>query len=112
MIRNLDCFPNTSISQIVAIIGQHVNILGPHHRPDLLIMVLLPQEFPLLRIFIAEINNIKSSSSLVGISHLVLISHLLNLLALSLLLVFHVLPSSEVTFVFLHSKFKKLVRKS
>lgn len=66
-------------------------------------MVLLSQELSLLRIFVAEINNIEGSSALVSVSNLVLVPHLLNFLALALLFVFHVLPPSEVTLVLLHS---------
>ena len=95
-----------SIQNIEISIAQAVNVLTPHHMPHLGSVVALPEELPLFRLFILKIKNVVGCTRLVRVANLVLPLHQLNLLVIPRILFLHVLPSLQVTFVFLNSDHK------
>ena len=71
--------------------------------PDLGVMVLLRQILTFLGLFILKVKDIEGSSALVGVANLVLGLHSINTLILSILLIFHILPTLEITLILLNS---------
>ena len=107
MLGHVHLPPHLAIEKVEVGIRLTIHILTPQKTSDHLRLIPLLQVLPFIRPVVLEIENVEGSSTLVGITYLVLALHGVDLVVLSLGLFFHVLPSFEVALVFLDSKVKK-----
>lgn len=98
---NIDGSPVLAVRGVKSAVSYGVDVLASHQASDFGVGVSLLEGLSFSSLFVIQAEYVICSPSFIGISNLILVLHRRYPLTLSVLFILHVLPSFEISFVFL-----------